>query len=193
MSDQQAMLYAIGIIIIGFGAMFWNYGIFAVTTVRWSHKPIVDKVTKRMKAPKLAAKEAILCYIPGVQLVMVCKALYKKTTIMLPIQIIAWAGVVLNILHKYLFPINWQVMFIFNIIMWLCTLTIYLSYSVITVKCAYMYGFSWFSMLLCFVFPFLWCWWLHNNVPTKMRQLYKEDTFSEHHGDTIIKQRANQR
>ena len=189
MTDTQALLYAIGIFVVGLGCMFWNYGTFAITVVRWSKKPIVAKGTKKLKQPPLPFKERALCYLPGFQAYMVRKALYRSGGALSVILLIACIGIILNLINKFLLPINGYVMFFMNIAMYLCVFLFWLMHAIITADCAHIYGFSWFTIILCFLLPHLFCWYLHNNIPDKMRQIHKEEVFHEHHGDTVIKQR----
>ena len=191
MSDTQALLYAIGIYLVGFGALFWNYGMFASVVVRWSKKPKVKPGTSKIKQPPLTAKETILSYIPGYQACLVRKSLYRKSGVLGVLMIISIVGMLLNLLNKFVLPINGYVMFFMNIFMFACLLLFYLTYAIITADCAHMYGFGWFTIILCFLLPHLFCWYLKNNIPSKMRQLHKEEIFREHHGDTVIKSKRN--
>lgn len=192
MSDTQALLYAIGIYVVFLLVIFWNYGQFTKTIVRWSRKPIKVKNSNKLKQPPLTIGEALKCYIPYYQACLVRKSLYRTAGIFPIIAIISAVGIILNIVNKFVYAINGYVMFIMSIVMIVCTILFWLLYAIITADCAKMYGFSWFVIIMCFVFPHLACTYLHNNVPTKMRAIHKEEVFSEHNGNTVIKQRHNE-
>lgn len=191
MLDTQAFLYAVAIYVIGLGMLFWNYGTFTATIVKWSRPPIKSAKNKKITQPPLSISEKLKCYIPGYQAVLVRKSLYKKSGIFGPLMIIAVAGIVLNLINKFLLGISPMVMLVMSIIMYICTVLFIALYGIITADCAKMYGFSVLTIILCFLIPYLWCWYLHNNVPNIMRKMYKEDTFHEHTGDTVVKQRNN--
>lgn len=191
MSDNMALLYAVGLYVVGIGLLIANYGSFAATVVRWSKKPLIKPGTNKIKQPSLTPKEVICCYIPLYQACVVRKALYKKSGIFGPLSVIAGIGIVGNLINKFLLPINGYVMFVFSIIMIISLVIFFIVYAVITANCASVYGFSYFMIVLCFLLPHWLCWYLHNNIPNKMRKVYKEEIFDEHRGDTVIRQRFN--
>lgn len=191
MSDTQALFYAIGIYVVFFAAIFWHYGQLTATVVRWSKPPVRKKGSNVITQPKLTLGEKVKCYIPMYQACLVRKSLYRSSGVFGVLAIIASAGILGNLFNKFVFAINSYVMFAFNIIMFVSVLLFWLVYAIITADCAKMFGFSWMTIVLCFVAPWLACWYLTNNVPTKMKAIHKEATFSEDNGHTVIKQRHN--
>jgi len=183
--------YAIGIYLFFFLLIFSNYGQFATSVARWSLKPIVDKNKKKYVQPKLPFKEVLKCYIPFYQVCVVRKSLYRTSGIFKVLCWISALGILGNLFNKFIYAGNSYIMFIFNIIMFISVLLFWLSYGIVTADCAKMFGFSVLTIMLCFIAPWLFCWYLNNNIADKMRALHKEATFDEHNGNTIIKQRNN--
>ena len=190
-SNIGDLLYAIGIIVVGLGSLFVNYGSFTKTVVRWAKPPVRSKKSNKLKQPPLSMKETLLCYLPFYQVCYTRKSLYKSYGFTKIMAIISMTCIGCNLFNKFVFAVNGYVMFFFNIAMYIGVILCWLLYAIVTADCAHMYGFSWFTILLCFLFPHLFCWYLHNNIPTKMRQIHREETFSEHNGNTVIKQRPN--
>ena len=75
MSDTNALLYAIGVYVAFLGILFWNYGQFAATVVRWSQPPIRKKNSNKITQPKLPLGTRLKCYIPIYQACIVRKTL----------------------------------------------------------------------------------------------------------------------
>lgn len=191
MLDTQSLFYAIGIYLLFFVLIFANYGQFASTVLRWSKKPVVDKKNGKLKQPPLTFEEKLPCYVPFLQACIVRKSLYRTSGVFKIIMIISAIGIGGNLFNKFVFAINSYVMFAFNIIMIFSVLLFWVGYGLITADCAKMFGFSWLTIILCFIAPWLFCWYLNNNIADKMRALHKEATFDEHNGNTVIKQRNN--
>lgn len=190
MEDNISLLYAVGIYVVCLALMFINYGSFASTVVRWSKEPVIKKGTMKISQPTMSFKESLKCYAPAYQVYIVRKTLYNRVSI--PMAVIIYSsviGIILNIVNKFLFTINSYVMFAFNIVMLVSILLFYVSYAVVTADCAHMYGFGWLCVVLCFLFPHISCWYLHNNIPRKMRALHHERIFHEHSKDTVIRQK----
>lgn len=190
MSDTQSLIYAIGIYVVFFVMIFIHYGSFAAIVLQWSRPPIKNKNHKLVQEP-LTGSELIKCYIPLYQVIVVRKALYKSAGPFGVLSIISITGVVLNLINKFLLPINSYVMLVMNFVMIICTLLFIFVYGFVTADCARMYNFSFVIVLLNAIAPCVFCFWLKNNIPDTMRNVYKEETFSEHHGDTVIKQKHN--
>ncbi len=193
MSDTAALLYAVGVYVLCLALMFINYGSFTVTVVRWAKDPIVKKGTMKIMQPPMSKSETLKCYIPVYQACLVRKTLYRHIGVVFTVMaIFSSAGIVGNLFNKFVWAINSYVMFAFNIIMLLSLLLFCLLYGIITADCAHLYGFSWLVIILCFIMPHVFCWYLHNNIPSKMRALHKENIFHEHRGNTVIKQQHSQ-
>lgn len=184
------MIYTAIIFFVVIIYIFVNYGNFVKTILRWTKKPVKNKKGKLVQ-PEIQGTELVSCYIPIYQVVVLRKALYYSAPVYSVLSCIGAIGILLNLFNKFIFAINPLVMLICNVIMIVCTLLVMLLYGIATADCSRMYNFGAITTILCFLFPVLWCWYLNLNIPAKMRALQKEDTFSEHNGDTVIKSRHN--
>lgn len=182
------MLYAVGTIILTLGLLFWNYGGFACTVVRWC-KPLSVKKGKPIKRPPLTAGEALGCYVPIYQVCKVRKALHGSYGWTLPVGIISAVLIVVRLVNAFLLPINAYVMLVTTLLMWIGLIMYIVLYSTVTFKTARMYEFSNFYCFLIILLPQLLCNRMSNNIADKMRAMHKEEIFDEHHGDTVIKSR----
>ena len=185
------MTYTAVIFFVVLFYVFFNYGNFAKTVVCWSKPPVRSRKNNKLIQPKCSTEELIMCYIPIFQVCTVRKALYRKCTGCTVVATITSIGIVINLINKFIFAINPLVMLICNVIMLVCTLMVALLYGFVTADCARMYDVGWLGCILHFLFSVLSCWFLRNQIPDKMRALHKEDTFSEHAGDTVIKSKHN--
>ena len=191
MSDTTALFYSISIYVLFFGIIFWNYGQFTKVVLRWTKKPIKKKGSNVLTQPKLPLKDSLKCYIPYYQVCIVCKSLYGTSRLCAVFSIISAAGIIINLFNKFVYAINGYVMLFTSIFMMVAIVMFLLIYGIVTANCARLYGFGIFSIILCFLFPHICCFYLTNNIPDKMRALHKEEIFREHTGDTVIKQRHN--
>lgn len=182
------LLYAIGIIFIFLGLLFWNYGNFAATVVRWC-KPLDVKKGKPIKRPPLTAGETVKCYIPIYQALAVRKALTGSYGVTLHVGIISGLLIIIRLINAFLLPINGYVMLATTFMMWIGLLLYFILYGVITFSCARMFEFGNVYAFFVFLFPQILCGTMSNNIADKMRAMHKEETFSEHNGDTVIKSR----
>jgi hypothetical protein len=190
MNDTTALFYAIGIYLVFLFAIFWNYGMFTSTMLLWTRK--IDAIQHSKKPiKKLSTGDKLKCYIPFYQACLVHKSVYRSYGPFQIMSIFSAVGILWNLFNKFVYAINGYVMFFSSILMIICLIMFFLVYAIITADIARMYGFSWFTVALCFLFPHLACTYLHNNIPTKMKAMVKEETFSEHNGNTYIKQRHN--
>lgn len=188
---MSGYFYALAIFILFFALLFYNYGNFAVVVCKWSKKPrFVKRKGKKVVLPgKLSASEYVKCYIPVYQAAVVREALYRSTG---PFSIMGIIGLVLVII-RILFitvipaPPILQLISIFGLLLGL--LLIILTYGIVTADCAKMYSFSVPVIILNFLAPCLFCFWMQNNIADVMRQMHREDTFNEHEDDTVVKQR----
>lgn len=182
------MLYAVGTILICLGLLFWHYGNFACTVVRWC-KPLDVKKGKPIKRPPLTAGEAFKCYLPIYQACAVRKALHGSYGWTLPVGIMSALFIIIRLLNAFLLPINSYVLFATTIMIWVGILLYIVLYSAVTFSTARMYEFSTFYCILVLLLPQLFCDKMSNNIADKMRAMHKEEAFDEHHGDTVIKSR----
>ena len=189
MNDTVSLLYAAGIYVACFSLMFINYGSFAVTVVRWAKDPIVKKGTTKIMQPPMGICETLKCYIPMYQTCIVRKTLYGRIGVPLGIMsVFSIVGIVANLFNKFVWAIKSYVMLVCNIVMLIALLLFYLTYAIITADCAHLYGFSWMCIVMCFLLPHVSCWYLHNNIPRKMRAVHKEAIFNGRGSNTVIKQ-----
>lgn len=184
------LLLEVLILFGGFFGMYINYGYFTMVVVRWCKKPVKGK-NKKQRQPKLTTSETIKCFIPLKQACYVRESLYRTNGPFLIMSIITGVLIVLRLLNTFLLPINGYVMLVTTFMMWLAVILHLIIYGIITADCAHMYDYSWFTIIMCFLFPHIACWYLKNNIPVKMEELQKEETFSEHNGDTVIKSKHN--
>ena len=144
-----------------FGAMIMYYAKFTITVMRWTAKPVKGK-DGRMRPPKLSTAEKLKCYVPLLQAVMVRERLYLSAGPFGVMSIISIACLVIRAVNAFLLPINELVMFS----------TIILAY-------------------IAFILPPIGAWYLATAIPGKMIAMHKEDVFSEHKSETIIKSKSN--
>lgn len=191
-TDMLSLLYAVSIYVVCFALMFINYGSFAAVIVRWAKKPIVKEKSLKITQPKLSTGELVKCYVPVYQACIVSSTLHRGAPIIVRIiGVLAPLGIVVNLINKFLLPINSYVMFYCNIIMLVCTLLFHLLYGLITAECAHIYGFSWFLVILCFLMPYVFCFHLKQVIPHKMRELHKKEVFREHSENTVVKRKSS--
>lgn len=172
-----------------FVILYWCYGMFATTVVRWSKKPKKNKRGK-MTQPPLTFVEALPCYLPWIQVCRVRKALYRSNGPFGILCGISAALVLLRIVNLFI-PISSYVMFATAIGMYIGIILHLLVYGIVTADAAKLYGFSWLTIILCFIGPYFMGFFLKSMIPNKMEEFHKEDTFHEHKQDTYIKQRPN--
>lgn len=186
MDNTTSLIYAVGIIVLFLALMVWNYGRFATTVTAWC-KPLNVKQGKNIKKPKLETGEAVCCYLPLYQCVMVRKSLYGSAGWTLPVCITSLVLIVLRLLNAFLLPINGYVMLITTFMMWIGLLLMFVLYGAVTFQCARMYEFSTVYCVLCMFIAVLVCGRMQTAIAHKMRAMHKEATFSEHKSDTYIK------
>lgn len=190
MSDTSAMLLLTLLYIGSFVLIFYNYGTFAATVLRWSKPPVKNK-NKKLTQPKLDGSELVKCYIPIYQVSVVREALYHTSGPLPALSIISLVGITANLINKFLLPINSYVMLVCSIVMIISLILTFIIYAFVTVDCARMYSFSFTTLVLCTIAPCIFCYYVKTKIPAKMMKIHKEETFDEHHGDTVIKQRYN--
>lgn len=184
MSD---VTYAFLIIVMFFVIIYWLYGQMVCVIVRWSKKPRKGKDNK-MRQPKLTAGEVVRCYIPIYQVCYMRLWLYGSNTVYKILSIICAVCIFLRGLNMFI-PINSYVMFVTVILMYIGVLLHILIYGIATAAAVKLYGFSWFSVIMSFLFPHFMAFFMKSSIPNKMISMQKEDVFSEHKTDTYIKQR----
>ena len=182
--------WEVGLFFIFFFLIFGNYGMFTSTVLKWSKKPRKGKKGK-LTTPKLTTGETVSCFVPFLQVYIVRKALYRKAPVVGTFIGIAALLIIVRLINALLLPINSYVMLYTAIGVWIGLFLTLLIYGFVTADCTKMYGFGWLCIILSFLFPFVVCWYPKNIIPKKMFDMYKEDTFSEHKSDTVIKQRRN--
>lgn len=173
-----------------FGAMITYYAKFTITVMRWTAKPVKGK-DGRMRPPKLSTAEKLKCYVPLLQAVMVHKRLYLSAGPFGVMSVISVVCIVIRVLNAFLLPVNELVMFSTVILAYVGVLLLLFVYSFITASTANMYGFSAFKTFIAFILPPIGAWYLSTAIPGKMIAMHKEDVFSEHKSETIIKSKSN--
>lgn len=185
---MSAMTYAFLIILMFFFIIYWIYGQMVCVIVRWSKKPKKGKDGK-MRQPKLTIWEIVKCYIPLYQVCYMRLWLYGSNLLYVIFSIICAVCVGLRLLNV-LIPINSYVMFVTVILMYIGVFTHILIYAIATAAAVKLYGFSWLTVILSFIFPHFMAFFMKSYIPSKMISMQKEDVFSEHKSDTYIKQRS---
>lgn len=79
-----------------------------------------------------------------------------------------------------------MVMFVAHILFYIGFLASWIMYGIITADCARLYDFGKLTIVLNFLLPHLFCFYIKNNVPHIMLDMRKEKTF-EQSSDTVIK------
>lgn len=181
-------LFFIGLLLIFFVLFFGNYAAFAWMILRWVKKPVKRKSKGKviMVQPKISAGERIKCCIPVWQAVEVRKAMYGSSGVFAPIAIVALVFMVTNCIISWFIPINAMVMFVAHILFYIGFLASWIMYGIITADCARLYDFGKLTIVLNFLLPHLFCFYIKNNVPHIMLDMRKEKTF-EQSSDTVIK------
>lgn len=188
------LFWTVGLYLMFFILIYGNYGVFAVTVCKWSKKPIIKRKNGKeiYVARDISTADKVKCFIPLLQAVKVKEALYGKKGFFAPLSIVSAVLIILRLLNAFFISVNSYFMFFTIIGLYIGIILHLLIYAIITADCAKMYNFSWLTIILNFLFPYWACWYLKNNVPNKMRALFKEETFSEHKSDTIIKSKSNE-
>lgn len=181
------IVYTLGAIFIMLALMDVNYGSFAVTCIRWL-KPLKIVPGHPIKQPKMDSSEVFQCYVPCMHLFKVNESIGGSFALSI-INLIGLIFMLINIFNKFVFAINSVVMLVCSILMFLGLFLYWLSYGIVTAYVAYTFGFGIFSIILCFLAPHLFCWYLKNNIPEKMRSVHKKQVFEEHSEDYIVKDR----
>lgn len=172
------------------GAMLIYYGNFAQTITRWSRKPVKCRDGK-IRQPKLKFGEKLKCFIPIYQVCLVHKALYKSAGWTGIMAAVSAAFIIIRAVNAFLLPISSMVMLCTTFLAYAGVILMLLLYGIVTASTARTYGFSGFMTLISFALPPIGAWYLNTAIPQKMRAIHKEDIFSEHKQDTVIKSRSH--
>lgn len=167
---------------------FGNYAGFAWTVVRWTKKPVKKKVKGKVKLvqPKLSMGERIRCCIPIWQMIEVRKAMYGSASFFAPLGIIAGLLIIFNFVTSFILAINSMLMFIGHICFFVGFILAWILHGIVTADCARLYDFGKLTILLNFLLPHVFCFYIKNNIPHIMSDMRKEQTFEESK-DTVIK------
>lgn len=185
--------YAIGIFVVFFIMLYGSYARFAWTVMRWVKKPRRSKKTHKLVQPKLSSGDMIKGCIPFYQACLVHKALYRTYSWTLPVAVVSALFIIIRLVNVFFLPINALVMVITVYMMWIGIIMHIVLYGVVTANCARLYDFSTLRMVMCFIFPHLACIGLVNNIPHKMIDIRKKETFEENKDDTVIKSKHSKR
>lgn len=183
-----------GLLLIFVVLFFGNYASFAWVAIKWSKKPktAVKRGKKILLQPSLSTKERILSCLPVWQAVEVRKAMYGSVGAWGPIAIIAIVFMAVNCIISWFFPFNGYVLLVVHILFYIGFIMSWVTYAVITAKCALLYDFGKLTVILNIICPNVFCFYIKNNIPTIMREMYKEKTFEDKQGSstTVIKQKG---
>lgn len=185
--------YAIGIFLVFFLMIYGSYARLAWTVMRWVKKPRKSKKTHKLVQPKNTSHELIVGCIPFYQACLVHKALYRTYSWTLPVAIVSAVCIFIRLINVLFLPINALVMVITVYMMWFGIILHIILYGVVTANCARLYDFSTVRIVLCLIFPHLACVGLVNNIPHKMIDMRKKETFEENKDDTVIKSKHSKR
>lgn len=180
---------AVGGILAALLLLYWMYGMMATTVLKWSKKAIVTKSGKT-RQPNLTPGEVVKCYVPLLQVCVVRESLYRTAGPFPVLSIISAVLMLLRVINVFLLPINSYVMFATIWLFLLGLLMHFIIYGFVTADAVKLYGFSWLIIILSFLFPQFVAFFMRSQIPYKMQQAHKEETFHEHK-DTTFKQRPS--
>ena len=191
---MKDILVFIGLIISILILFFGNYASFAWVVIRWSKKPKVGtkKGKKVLLQPSITSKERFMACIPVWQAVEVRKALHGSAGAWGPIAIVSLVFIGFNLLISWVLPINSMLLLVAHILNYIGLIMSWVTYAVITASCAKLYDFGKFTIFLNVVLPNVFCFYIKNNIPTIMRDMYKDKTFDDKQGsgNTVVKRRG---
>lgn len=183
----STILTYVGVILLTFGLMNVNYGSFAVTCIRWL-KPLKIVPGHPIKQPKMSSSEVAPCYVPALHLYKVNAAIGGPVLCNV-LNFLGALFMIINLFNKFAFAINGVVMLVCSYLMLIGMFLYWLSYGIVTAYAAYTYGFGGLTIILCLLAPHLTCWYLRNNIPTRMRQVHKKRVFEEHSDDYVLREK----
>ena len=164
--DLMTVLTYVGIVLMTFGAMCVNYGSFSVTCIRWL-RPFKVQPGKPVEQPPMDTSEVVSCYIPVWHAIKVNTAM-AGSVIFNVMVVTGTVFMALNLINKFLLPINGLVMFVCSIMMFVGLALFWFGFGFITANAAYTFGFGAITVVLCFILPHFTCWYLKNNIPGNM-------------------------
>lgn len=188
---MKDVLIFVGLMLSFLCLFFGNYGVFAMTVLRWTKRPIKTKSKGKIvyMQPKLTVGEKVRCCIPMWQAIEVHKALYNGMGVLGVLGIVAMIFITINFITAFILPINGLVMFVGHILFFIGFPIACVVYGIITANCARLYDFGKLTIALNFLFPHICCSHVKNNIPRIMRELRRDKTFEES-GDTVIKSKS---
>ena len=178
----------VGLMLVFLVLFFGNYAAFAWVVLRWVCKPVKKKIKGKIKLvqPKISAWEKIRCSIPIWQAVEVRRALYGYAGVFCPLGIISMVLITINFVTSFLLPINGYVMLAGHICFYIGFIMAWIVYGIVTADCAKLYDFGKLTIVLNFLVPNVFCFYIKNNIPHIMSDMRKKKTFEES-ADTVIK------
>lgn len=185
MSD---ILVFVGLLGIFLALFFGNYAMFALTVLKWVKKPIKRKVKGKVKLvqPPNTLGERVRCCIPVWQAVEVRRAMYGTAGAFGPIGIISIVLILVNFVTAFILPINGYVMLAGHVCFYIGFIAAWIISGIITADCARLYDFGKLTIVLNFLLPNIFCFYIKNNIPHIMADMRKQKTF-EQAEDTVIK------
>ena len=172
--------------------VYGNYATFAWTAIKYS-KPMKKVRTEKgvkMVFPKLTVGETLASCIPFWQPVIVRKALYGAAPVWSVLSILSIILIGQNLVFSWFIPINGYVLFFAHIGFFIGAIIAFIVYGYITFDVATMYDCNWLTRILCFLFPYLFCYFVKNRIPHYMADLAKKEVFKAG-GDTRIRQKSH--
>lgn len=180
-----------GLLLIFVLLFFGNYAAFAMVAIRWSKKPKVGtKKGKRvLLQPSITTKEKVLSCIPVWQAVEVHRALTGGTGVWGVLAILSILFIGVNCIVSWFFPFNAYVLLVLHILCYIGIILAWVTYATITAKCAKLYDFKGLTIFLNIICPNVFCFYIKNNIPSIMRDMYKDKTFEDKQNtsNTIIR------
>lgn len=185
MSDILVFCALLGIFLALF---FGNYAVFAWMVLKWVKKPIKRKVKGKTTyiQPQLTVGERIRCCIPVWQAVEVRRAMYGSAGAFAPIGIVSMVLILINFITAFILPINGYVMLAGHICFYVGFIASWIISGIVTADCARLYDFGKLTIVLNFLLPNVFCFYIKNNIPRIMADMRKQKTF-EQSEDTVIK------
>lgn len=174
--------------------LVYNYSRMVNVVVSWNKEPVVMKVKGKRKSvqPPPTSEERIKSLIPWFQVAYVKEVVFGRATLAKVAAVFVTVSEIANLFVTFILPESAQIplfLLICHMLAIAGVIVAKLLYGIVTARIAYLYSFSKFTTVLCFLFPCLTCGYLKNNIPAIMNELNKGSTFEEHTADTQIKKK----
>lgn len=185
---MKEVIIFIGLILSCFLLFFGNYATFAWVVIKWSSKPkVVTRKNKKVIVQEdISFKKKALSFIPVWQAAEVHKALTGKAGVIGGLSIVSLSFMVFNCIVSWFLPFNSYVLLFAHILFYIGFLISWIIYAFVTANCARLYDFNKLIILLNVICPNVFCFYIKYNIPTIMREMYKDDVFEDKQGNSNV-------